>query len=208
MSHQTLRLLGLLVLGLSVIALAFALLNPYHTKCEGQTEFDTVPCPSDEVTDIAPPYIEPIDTTPEDSTDVDVPYACTMDAMQCPDGSYVGRTGPKCEFICPEVKGASDDRTVIGTVLVGPTCVVITDDNVDACADKPYEGRITLTNAENQTAYDIRTDSTGMFRNALPPGTYTISREGESDPLPLCSGTTVITSTTRTITIMCESGIR
>lgn len=28
------------------------------------------------------------------------PIACTMDAKQCPDGSYVGRTGPRCEFIC------------------------------------------------------------------------------------------------------------
>lgn len=27
--------------------------------------------------------------------------ACTQDAMQCPDGSYVGRTGPNCEFHCP-----------------------------------------------------------------------------------------------------------
>ena len=28
--------------------------------------------------------------------------ACTMEAMQCPNGSYVGRTGPKCEFApCP-----------------------------------------------------------------------------------------------------------
>jgi hypothetical protein len=27
--------------------------------------------------------------------------ACTMDAKQCPDGSYVGRSGPNCEFICP-----------------------------------------------------------------------------------------------------------
>ncbi len=26
---------------------------------------------------------------------------CTADAMQCPDGSYVGRTGPHCEFVCP-----------------------------------------------------------------------------------------------------------
>ena len=26
---------------------------------------------------------------------------CTMDAMQCPDGSYVGRTGPNCQFVCP-----------------------------------------------------------------------------------------------------------
>lgn len=29
------------------------------------------------------------------------PVACTMDAKQCSDGSYVGRTGPNCEFVCP-----------------------------------------------------------------------------------------------------------
>ncbi|EKD32941.1 MAG: hypothetical protein ACD_76C00109G0004 [uncultured bacterium] len=30
------------------------------------------------------------------------PVACTMEAKQCPDGSYVGRTGPNCEFAaCP-----------------------------------------------------------------------------------------------------------
>lgn len=30
------------------------------------------------------------------------PTFCTQEAMQCPDGSYVGRTGPKCEFMaCP-----------------------------------------------------------------------------------------------------------
>ena len=26
---------------------------------------------------------------------------CTMDAMQCADGSWVGRSGPNCEFVCP-----------------------------------------------------------------------------------------------------------
>ncbi|MDP3763729.1 MAG: GerMN domain-containing protein, partial [bacterium] len=31
--------------------------------------------------------------------------ACTMEAKLCPDGSYVGRTGPKCEFAaCPETR--------------------------------------------------------------------------------------------------------
>lgn len=31
-----------------------------------------------------------------------VPVACTMEAKLCPDGSYVGRSGPKCEFApCP-----------------------------------------------------------------------------------------------------------
>lgn len=28
---------------------------------------------------------------------------CTMEAKQCPDGSYVGRSGPNCEFAeCPK----------------------------------------------------------------------------------------------------------
>lgn len=31
-----------------------------------------------------------------------VSVACLQDAMLCPDGSYVGRTGPNCEFVCPE----------------------------------------------------------------------------------------------------------
>ena len=31
--------------------------------------------------------------------------ACTMEAKECPDGSYVGRTGPNCEFEkCPGLK--------------------------------------------------------------------------------------------------------
>jgi hypothetical protein len=27
---------------------------------------------------------------------------CTNEAMQCPDGSSVGRSGPNCEFVCPK----------------------------------------------------------------------------------------------------------
>ena len=37
--------------------------------------------------------------------------ACTMDARQCPDGSYVGRTGPNCEFICPTAAGSQATST-------------------------------------------------------------------------------------------------
>jgi hypothetical protein len=42
------------------------------------------------------PVVPPIST----STDFIV---CTMDAKQCSDGSWVGRSGPKCEFVCPSV---------------------------------------------------------------------------------------------------------
>lgn len=48
---------------------------------------------------------------------------CTMDARQCPDGSYVGRTGPTCEFVCPtvpkvpaDVQAAIDAKANIITV--------------------------------------------------------------------------------------------
>ncbi len=35
------------------------------------------------------------------------PVACTMEARACPDGSYVGREGPNCEFaVCPIPRGA------------------------------------------------------------------------------------------------------
>lgn len=43
------------------------------------------------------------------------PIACTMDAMMCPDGTYVGRTGPKCEFVC--LITISIKNKLIGTEL-------------------------------------------------------------------------------------------
>jgi hypothetical protein len=42
--------------------------------------------------------------TPDSSTVIETPVEimCTADALQCPDGTYVGRTGPNCSFVCPE----------------------------------------------------------------------------------------------------------
>ena len=38
---------------------------------------------------------------------------CAMDAMMCPDGTYVGRTGPNCEFVCPDSGRVEKDVPVI-----------------------------------------------------------------------------------------------
>lgn len=38
--------------------------------------------------------------------------ACTMDAMQCPDGTFVGRTGKNCEFVCPSLPAVPEDIQV------------------------------------------------------------------------------------------------
>jgi hypothetical protein len=58
----------------------------------------------------------------------DGPWACTMDAKQCPDGSYVGRQGPSCEFAaCPGEPQACTKELKIcpdgtGVGRTGPNC--------------------------------------------------------------------------------------
>lgn len=63
---------------------------------------------------------------------------CTMDAMQCSDGSWVGRTGPNCEFVCPgEVKRMHPtwdaDKDGINDCEKEGTC----DDSVDYTLPRP-----------------------------------------------------------------------
>ena len=42
-----------------------------------------------------------INPAPTNTVETPVAIMCTADARQCPDGSYVGRTGANCAFICP-----------------------------------------------------------------------------------------------------------
>jgi hypothetical protein len=44
--------------------------------------------------------------------------ACTADAMECPDGSYVGRSGPNCEFVCPSTPTNTNAGVEVTTSLV------------------------------------------------------------------------------------------
>jgi|GEM_PF-1828583 len=48
-------------------------------------------------------------STQATTTTASTTTTCTADAMQCPDGSYVGRTGPHCEFVCPELPTVPSD---------------------------------------------------------------------------------------------------
>ncbi len=71
------------------------------------------------------------DGTPTPSPNPE-PYACTADAKICPDGSAVGRTGPKCEFMACPAAGATlaTTSTYLGgsvtalNVTVSPKAVV------------------------------------------------------------------------------------
>jgi len=44
---------------------------------------------------------------------------CTMDARMCPDGTYVGRTGPNCEFVCPTTGTSTTSGTTGAGVNTG-----------------------------------------------------------------------------------------
>ncbi len=73
----------------------------------------------------APVYVE--DTTPTPTEEE--PVACTADAMQCPDGSYVGRIAPSCEFAeCPTPVEMEDP--------------VICTADAKQCPDGSYVGRV------------------------------------------------------------------
>ena len=55
---------------------------------------------------------------PPSSLPGDEVTACTMEAKMCPDGSYVGRTGPQCQFApCPPIAATSTGPTT-GTTTV------------------------------------------------------------------------------------------
>lgn len=58
------------------------------------------------------PYdMPPPSSPPPDTSTSTQPVACTMDAKQCPDGSFVGRVAPNCEFAaCPSETDAKPQR--------------------------------------------------------------------------------------------------
>ena len=58
--------------------------------------------------------------------------ACTADAMQCPDGSYVGRSGPNCQFVCP---------------TPAPSCSVLTRSIYYGTTDASTGGQVTQLQA-------------------------------------------------------------
>lgn len=76
------------------------------SRIESQTEgvlkgFDSYNLPGGSYPSVTPP-VRQTNPQPVPAPAPDPGVACTMDAMQCPDGSYVGRVPPSCQFAaCP-----------------------------------------------------------------------------------------------------------
>ncbi len=145
--------------------------------------------------------------------DSDDPIACTQEAKLCPDGSYVGRTGPKCEFApCPNPGSTTTATGITGTVLLGPTCPVVKDPPDEVCADKPFETSLAVTTADGaRVIAEVRSDARGAFVVNVPPGEYAIRSAAAANILPYCgSGETIRVPVQGFVeaTVRCDTGIR
>lgn len=138
------------------------------------------------------------------------PIYCTQDAKQCPDGSYVGRIGPNCEFAaCPKpVKEKGELAKIYGRVSIGPLCPV------EPCLEgipNPYTSRqIVLESSDGNKIYiAIKTD--GSFAREIPPAVYTLNVSsctylGCQYSLP--KTVEVVSGTSTEINIDIDTGIR
>ena len=149
---------------------------------------------------------------------------CTMEAKLCPDGSYVGRTGPNCEFrACPVYTSSGGgggaggggilpyNSGVRGIVTLGPTCPVERMPPDPACADRPFETLVSVYRASDlmRVIVSARSSADGTFKMSLSPDEY-ILKASESTTMPSCSPTSVTVGpdTYTSVTVACDSGIR
>lgn len=146
-------------------------------------------------------------------SDPDNPIFCTQEAKLCLDGSYVGRTGPKCEFSpCPNPGPTNAATGITGTVLLGPTCPVMRDPPDEACADKPFATSLVVTTADGaRVIAQVRSDARGAFVVNVPPGNYAIRSAAAANVLPYCGSSETISVPAQgyiDTTVHCDTGIR
>ena len=135
---------------------------------------------------------------------------CTMEAKICPDGSAVGRTGPKCEFAeCPKGPVVKKETgTLTGQVTLSPTCPVERVPPDPACAPRPYPALVDVSGANN-FILEVHANTDGVFLMKLPLGLYQISiRQGSLYPRCDSKNVSITVNSTTTANISCDSGIR
>ncbi len=155
-----------------------------------------------------------------DNDGYDGGVSCTMEAKLCPDGSYVGRTGPNCEFSpCPTASSTPvtppsppEPRatgTLKGSVSLGPTCPVMRNPPDPQCADKPYVTTVIVTTISGKEVGRQKTDAGGNFSFSFLPGSYNVTATGGT-MLPRCEtqAVTLTKGVTSTIALSCDTGIR
>ena len=140
------------------------------------------------------------------------PKACSQIAKQCPDGSYVGPTGPNCDFVCPTPGVQNGNGTLKGTMTIGPICPV--EQIGHPCNPTPQmyaAHQVFVYNSDRTKLITTLTpDAQGNFSATLPTGTYLIDVQHQSVGAVRGAPTTIHVSTGQTVTfaVNIDTGIR
>ena len=140
--------------------------------------------------------------------------ACTQEAKQCSDGSYVGRTGPNCEFAaCPTATSSQDDTGMFqGKMVIGPICPV--EQVGHPCNPTPqmYAAHQVFVYSSDRLRL-IRTltpDAQGNYSTVLPADNYLVDVQHKG--IEAIKGApvtvTVVAGQTAQISIDIDTGIR
>ncbi len=140
------------------------------------------------------------------------PKACPQIAKQCPDGSYVGPTGPNCAFICPSPSAPKGSGTLQGNMTIGPICPV--EQVGHPCNPTPQmyaAHQVFVYNSDRTKLITMLTpDAQGNFSATLSAGTYLIDLQHQS--IGAIRGApatvTVMTGKIATMLISIDTGIR
>ncbi len=133
--------------------------------------------------------IKPVVTTPSPvpTTPPTGPIACTMDAKMCPDGSYVGRSGPNCEFKCPVSATPTTSKVILKLnqpYEVGNTTIKVTSVNEDSRCPSNVQcilaGRVRI-------GLDLKTDT--VYQGELLEVGQTTTNQAETVSVALDSVT-------------------
>ena len=162
--------------------------------------------------------------------------ACTMEAKLCADGSYVGRTGPNCEFapcpseslceggVCPSAsviptgsesvtpKPAGPRSVIKGEVTVGPICPVERLDSPCPVPAEAYTSREVILYAADGTTVVQRMhfNADGAYQFVVPAGNYVLDtpRQGIGGSKDLPKNLTVKSGETINFDFSIDTGIR
>jgi hypothetical protein len=136
--------------------------------------------------------------------------ACTQEAKQCPDGSYVGRVGPKCEFAaCPSPQ---ETGILKGSMTIGPICPV--EQVGHPCTPTPqmYAAHevFVYDSTRSKLVITLIPDAQGNFSTLLPAGVYVIDVQHQSVGAVQGAPTTltIAPGKTSTVSISIDTGIR
>ena len=106
---------------------------------------------------------------------------------------------------------APTDTGIAGRILLGPTCPVVRPGMEDECADKPYQATIVVKTANgSHEVTRFQSDSKGLFRVPLRPGTYLLEPVPGGPILPHAAPMTVQVDAGMftEVTIFYDTGIR